>query len=252
MAPKTRARRSEDKDARRRTIIGCARAFLGQRPYADITLSDIARRAGLTKSALYLYFPSREALFLEVLGEDLQAWLDALHARLDSSPERWTPEALAELFMTPGGAGLVLMPMLNGILARSTDFDAVFRFEKMLHERTLALGERIERAAPFLPAGSGARFLVCAHAIVVGFRQHADCRETTDRVLKLRQLRALRPDLRPALKDVLTAVLVGWSASTGKKRSRSWRRTPETRLRSSASAAGFPATSSRPRISAGS
>jgi AcrR family transcriptional regulator len=251
MAPKTRARRSEDKDARRRSIIACARTFLGQRPYEAITLSDIARRVGLTKGALYLYFPSREALFLEVLGEDLQAWLDALHARLDSAA-RWTPEALAELFMTPGGAGLVLMPTLNSILAGSTDFDAVFRFEKMLHERTLALGERIERAAPFLPAGSGARFLVCAHAIVVGFRQHADCRETTDRVLKLKQLRALRPDLRPALKDVLTAVLVGWSASTGKRRSRSWRRTPETRLRSSASAAGFPATSSRPRISAGS
>jgi AcrR family transcriptional regulator len=242
----TRARKLEAKEARRRSIVSCARAYLAHKGYAEISLELIARKVGLTKGALYLYFPTREALFIEVLSEDLQAWLESLHARLDARPGAWTPPQVAELFLTPGGAGLSLMPILHTILERNVDITLVRAFKTMLLERTLDTAERLERSAPFLPKGSGARLLVCTHAVIMGFRQQADRGPTTDRVLKAPHFEPLRPAVGPALRDVLTAMLIGWGQSPQEQlRSPPWKPPRKSPSRSSASAAGSRATSRR-------
>lgn len=248
MAPRTRARRQEDKDARRASIVRCARSLLSKQPYREITLAAIARRLGLTKGALYIYFPSREALFLEVLSEDLAEWCDALYRRLDR-PEPWTPPEVADLLMIPGGPGLALMPMLH-TLEQHADFEVVKRFKETLLRSTVETAERLERSAPFLPPGSAARFLVCAHNIMVGFRQQAERGSTTYRVMQLPHLRPLRPDIGPALRDVLTAVLTGWGEQTKTKRGNTpWTTPRKSPSRSSASAAASPETSGRPQTS---
>ena len=241
----------EDKAARRQSIVSCARKFLTGKPYPQISLEAIARRVGLTKGALYLYFPSREALFFEVLSEDVEAWFDALDARLDR-PQPWTPQGLADLLLVPGRPGLVLLAIVHTTLERNVGFDVVRIFKELLLRRTVATAARLEATASCIPPGTGVRFLVCAHAILAGFRQQADRGPMTDRVLQLPHLKPLRSDLL-ALRDVLTAVLTGWgqqsaasTRSVGRtKRSKQWKRTRKSQSRSSVSAAGFPGTFSR-------
>jgi AcrR family transcriptional regulator len=241
----SRARKIEDKAARRASILKCARSFLIKKPYPAISLEAIARKVGLTKGALYLYFPSREALFFEVLSEDVQAWFDGFYARLDGA-ETWTPQQVADLLLFPGEAGLALLPILHSTLERNVSFETVKAFKELLLRRTVESAERLERKAPFIPPGTGVRFLVCAHAILVGFRQLADRSPMTERALALPHLVPLRADLLE-LRDVLTAVLAGWGAQSGAvekpKRSATWKR--KSQSRSSASVAGFPGTFSR-------
>ena len=51
-------------------------------------MSDLAGDLGLSKGALYLYFPTKEALFLEVLRADLGAWFDAIEGALRKAVKR--------------------------------------------------------------------------------------------------------------------------------------------------------------------
>src|SRR3954471_24733060 len=68
--------------ARRSAIITSAREMLVEKNVADISLRELSDRIGLAKSNVLRYFDSREAIFLEILDEEFQAWLADLEARL--------------------------------------------------------------------------------------------------------------------------------------------------------------------------
>jgi AcrR family transcriptional regulator len=73
MALRQRARNDEDKQVRRAEILTQAAALLGKHPYARITMSQVAAGSGLAKGTLYLYFRSKEELFLALLQRELVA-----------------------------------------------------------------------------------------------------------------------------------------------------------------------------------
>ena len=54
-------------DARPEEILEAAKHVFGERGYAGTTLEDVARRAGVSKGTLYLYFEGKEALFREMV-----------------------------------------------------------------------------------------------------------------------------------------------------------------------------------------
>jgi AcrR family transcriptional regulator len=66
-APSTRWRRR--KDARPGEIVAASLACFAERGYAATRLEDVARRAGVTKGTLYLYFPNKAELFKAVVRQ---------------------------------------------------------------------------------------------------------------------------------------------------------------------------------------
>src|SRR5256884_2729124 len=59
------------KDARPGEIVAAALEVFGERGFAATKLADVARRAGVTKGTVYLYFDSKEALFKAVVLETI-------------------------------------------------------------------------------------------------------------------------------------------------------------------------------------
>ena len=78
-----RAHSEEQREVRRRAILDAAAAMLTEMPVAQVTLSELSRRAGLAKSNVLRYFESREAVLLEVLNAESRHWLDGLDAELE-------------------------------------------------------------------------------------------------------------------------------------------------------------------------
>ena len=71
-----------DPDAKRRRILNAARQLLIERDFQEIVLDDVAKRAGVAKGTLFLYFKNKEDLFsavfsdvAETLGLELEALL---------------------------------------------------------------------------------------------------------------------------------------------------------------------------------
>lgn len=105
-----------DPDAKKRHILEAARRLLVERDFASIVLDDVAKRAGVAKGTLFLYFKNKEELFsaafadlIDALGQEL----DALAAAEIAGKELLSAAAKVVLnhfdrnrdFMGPAGAG---------------------------------------------------------------------------------------------------------------------------------------------------
>lgn len=69
-----RARSNAQKEDRRQAILGAAHDFLAAEGYDGVTMNGLAKRAGLAKGTLYLYFKTKEEVFLALYLERLAAW----------------------------------------------------------------------------------------------------------------------------------------------------------------------------------
>jgi AcrR family transcriptional regulator len=74
-------------DDRELAILATAEQLLEERPFADISVDDLAKGAGLSRPAFYFYFPSKDAVLL-ALVERVIVEADAASERLaETSPE---------------------------------------------------------------------------------------------------------------------------------------------------------------------
>jgi AcrR family transcriptional regulator len=64
-----RVRTRMEPEARRGQILACARRVFGERPYAAVSLADIAREAGVARGLVNHYFGGKRELYVEVLRE---------------------------------------------------------------------------------------------------------------------------------------------------------------------------------------
>lgn len=71
-------------EERPRQILEAALAVFAERGLAAARLDDIAKRAGLSKGTIYLYFPNKEELFREVIRHSVIAFIERGEARAES------------------------------------------------------------------------------------------------------------------------------------------------------------------------
>ncbi len=64
-------------------LLASARSAFLAKNYADVTMDEIARAAGVTKGALYHHFASKEALYLEMMHADLQEKRDLFRSAVE-------------------------------------------------------------------------------------------------------------------------------------------------------------------------
>src|SRR6185437_6508592 len=91
--PRIRRRR---KEARPGEIATAALACFAERGFAATRLDDVAKRAGVTKGTLYLYFPNKEELFKAVVRQAVVPNIARGEALLDGATESGSA-ALARL-----------------------------------------------------------------------------------------------------------------------------------------------------------
>jgi len=69
-----RARTEEQKALRRQAVLEAAEAYFHEVGYEAFSMAQLARRAGVVKGTLYLYFKTREELFLTLYEQSLVRW----------------------------------------------------------------------------------------------------------------------------------------------------------------------------------
>jgi AcrR family transcriptional regulator len=96
----TRERRQRERGERRQEILAAAKSLFWKKGFDGTTMPEIAAAAELAPGTLYLYFPSKDALYVELLLEcydQLIARLKAAAAK-HSEPRRQA-EALIDGFL---------------------------------------------------------------------------------------------------------------------------------------------------------
>ena len=117
------------KDARPTEILAAALAEFVEHGFAATKLEDVARRAGITKGTLYLYFESKDALFKAVVRETIVPLLTAAEQMVDDhtgSPEELLRRLVVQWWRSLDGADLAGIPKL--VMSEAANFPELAQF----------------------------------------------------------------------------------------------------------------------------
>ena len=207
-----RARSAQAKRLRREAILDAARRQFDHADLDAIAMTDIAGAVGVAKGTLYLYFQTKEELFLAVLERLLDEWLDQLDSALAAGSGRIPASALTQLFADSLGqrpALRRLLGLLGSVLERNVEYERALRFKWRLAGRLTATGSQLERRTVFLRPGDGARLLLQLQALVVGLQIQAEPAPVVRRILEAPGLDSLRVDFDREFRAAAGALLTG-------------------------------------------
>lgn len=216
MARATRARSAREKADRSAGMVAAARELLASDVWSDVSVESIARRAGVAKGTVFLYYSTKEALGLAVLGDLLGEWWADLDARISALERPASPSTVAAAARRSLEERLQLMRMLellSGVLEANADEEAVREFRGLLLDGATRIGGRLEGALSFLRPGEGLEAALTLHALIIGIHQMAPSR--TDAVLEDRALAPFRVDVAGAVGRTLRVQLEGARAVAG-------------------------------------
>ena len=214
MALKQRARSTSDKQQRRAHILDTALELWATHTFASFTMSEVAARSGLAKGTLYLYFETKEELFLALLARLLDAWFDDLDVGLGSD-DAWDVAQVAALICTTlerQSALTRLLPIAASVLEHNIPFDTALVYKQQLLERATRTGALLEQRLQFLAAGDGMWLLLQVYALVVGLGQMADPAPIVRQVLDAPAMAPLRVEFGPTFRRTIRVLLHGLAA----------------------------------------
>lgn len=129
------------KDARPEEILSAALEVFTDRGFAATKLEDVAKRAGVTKGTIYLYFDSKEALFKALIRETIVPVIaqgEALAQSFTGSARELLEQLVREYWRLVGETSLVGIPKL--MIAEAGNFPQLARF---YYEEVVTRGHRL-------------------------------------------------------------------------------------------------------------
>lgn len=100
----------------RNTLLDGANRELGSRPWSEITMSDIARAAGVSRQTLYNEFGSRAEFAQELVLREAGHFIDAVQSTIRENAEdpRLALRATFELFLTVAAENPLVSTIVSG------------------------------------------------------------------------------------------------------------------------------------------
>lgn len=210
--PTKRARQEEQKEERRQTILDSAWKIFQQSSYEAVTMDSVARETGLAKGTLFLYFHTKEELFLAVIAQQLSEWVAAMDEKLAKLPGASDNAQVVTLLADSlrERAGFTrLLAILSTVLEQNVSYESALGFKRQVLGSMLRTGTELERCLPFLKPGEGAHLLMQCQALVVGLWHLTDPSPVVRQVLALPEMQAFKGDFDQEIRQMLTNLLNG-------------------------------------------
>ena len=138
---KAKPRWHRRKEARPAELTAAALEVFVEKGFAATKLADVARRAGVTKGTVYLYFDSKEALFKAVVRETIVPVIaqgEALARAFTGSARELVERLVREYWRLVGETALAGIPKL--MMAEAATFPELTRF---YYDEVVTRGHRL-------------------------------------------------------------------------------------------------------------
>ncbi|MGV3525014.1 MAG: TetR family transcriptional regulator [Candidatus Sericytochromatia bacterium] len=207
-------RTPEGKSQRRQTLLEVGQKLFADQPYASLRIQDLVTAAGLAKGTFYLYFASKESLFLRILLDALADWNAFLCQRLQSP---LAADALADLLTQSVSSRHELrrlLALLHPVIEAQLDAASARAFKQELSLQLAPLALALERVFAPLKPGDGLRLLMHLNALVMGLEYMSRPHPVMAEVLQDPALAPLKLDFDTALHHALLCLLSGWQSES--------------------------------------
>lgn len=204
-----------EKNERRQQILQSAAALFESASYDQVSMLEVARLSGLAKGTVYLYFNTKEELFLALLDEAFGDWFADLQRRLTILPESdplLRAARLASILtesLQQHQLLLRLLPILHTVLEHNIPYPVALEFKRHLRTHLLQTGEQIEGCLSFLRPGQGAELLLSAYAGLIGLQSMTQSSEVVCQVLQQPEMAMFVIDAPAALCQMASRLLIG-------------------------------------------
>ena len=206
-----RARRAEQKAQRRSAILEAAEALFEPGSYELPPAAQIAVKAGLAKGTLYLYFRTKEEIYLAVLGRGYARWSERMMEGLSGEWPRLDPFLRRYIaFCVANPKTMFLACMGPVMLERNISEESAFAFKKGLADATRRVGELLSVAFPPLGVDQARKLFLHMLVLTIGLWQQTHPPEAVRRALAREELKAIRLDFEKDLYAALEALWKGY------------------------------------------
>jgi AcrR family transcriptional regulator len=217
-----RARRPEQKEQRRESIIAAARELAGERAVREISLSDIARRVGFSKANVLRYFESREHVFLQLLLREWDAWTTYAEVQLKARrPSSGTIANTIAYTLAERPLLCDLISEMSAVLERNVSVATVQAFKAKSLELVDKLGEALAERFPKLRAPQARETIAAALVITAGLWPIANpAPHVTAMYSEIPELMRTHVDFEQHLEQLLKTLITGFlnTSSTNHRR----------------------------------
>ena len=212
-----RARSPEQKEERRRHLLDTAKALLREIPdLHDLGINELARRAEMTKSNVYRYFESSEAVLLGVLVEEFVEWRGELGAALGAGRKRSaTIGHIARTFAATLAARPLLCRLtsiLPSILEHNVSIERMADFKRNLLALRQQTALDFHACLPTIPVAAFEQFVRHALPLLIGLWPLSHPAAVAAQVIAHPDLSSLSYDFQHDLEAALLVLLKGLSA----------------------------------------
>jgi len=211
-----RARRPEQREQRKEAILDAAEALLKEMPAADVSLREISRRVGQSKSSVVRYFETREAVFLEILQRARGEWLDDLQTRLPAARgEDASGSALPEITdvwarsLAERTMLCELWSMLAAVLERNVSADSIRAFKLGNREHLTRLATLVQTRLPALTQAAAEELAAASVVLIAGLWPFAHPSPAVLEAIDDPRLASSHIDFASALSRNLQLVIAG-------------------------------------------
>ena len=169
-APNKRARSADQKSERRNAILAAADDHLRDVGFEAFSMGSLARIVGLAKGTLYLYFRTREEVFLCLSESKIDDWATALG---DALRPGMKDVDFCEAFFRTAGEDATLLPMLmrlNTVIEHNVSIEALIVAKRSLRNRLGQLAADVARALALSPE-QGMEVLGALAPLLIGAAQ---------------------------------------------------------------------------------
>lgn len=209
MVIKVRARKSEEKEERRQAILDAGLQVWKESSFADFTMAAVAERAGIVKGTVYLYFETKEQLFLALISDMLASYFDQVDVRLGEGG-RWTKSRVVDVLSAAlEGHDPLLLTVLGNVCEHNVSYEPVLAFKRLMLDRFTRTAALLTKRLPFLGVEAAFRFITHFSAFITGLAHMTYPSPMAEKVFEVPELAVLRLDLMTELRAGAASLLAG-------------------------------------------
>ncbi len=208
---KIRSTSDEEKAKKKEHIKSCALS-LYQKSGQLCSVDKIVKESGVAKGTFYLYFKTKEEVFLDILSDMYMAYLNEVFQELNF--EKMTLELLADSLVKPliGNKDFLRLASIGpGILEKNVSEEKIIEFKLMLMQAMQKLGEVFLHLNPKLKPEKVSEMIVISFSLIIGVFQQSDISGELKKLSENPEIKDLFIDFESVTSRSLIALWNGWA-----------------------------------------
>lgn len=212
MVIKRRAISEKDKKKRKEKILKTAWNLFEKADGQLPTVSVIAQKSGLSKGTFYLYFKTKEEIFLQLYLHKLQEWHESVASKLGKCSANISEVEFAEIitdYVLKNPLLLKMGSLVRGVLEENTD-------EKIIVETKMQIAQLLERCGRLtcqnfsgITLNQAIQIHMRIYALIFGLWQVTSSPKHIRKMLNKARINAFEPDFHDIVVESVAAFLKG-------------------------------------------